>query len=101
MFTAGDELHARFSAHQIRAGYALKGETLDADGEASMNALFDLFDDETLSADFDLEPGEMQFVDNLVLGHARTDFEDFPEPNRRRHLIRLWLRDHGRRAYPG
>ncbi len=101
VFTAGSELHARFSAHQIRGGYALKGESLDDEGAASMAALLDLFDDETLSADFDLEPGQLQFVDNRVLGHSRTQFADFPEPNRRRHLVRLWLRDGGRRAYAG
>ena len=61
----------------------------------------DLFDDDTLSADFDLEPGQLQFVDNRVLGHARTQFADHPEPERRRHLVRLWLRDHGSRAYTG
>jgi len=32
---------------------------------------------------------------------SRTEFEDHPEPDRRRHLVRLWLRDHGRRAYTG
>jgi hypothetical protein len=97
----GNELRARFSAHQIRGGYALKGEPLDTDGAAAMTALLDLFDDESLSADFDLEPGQLQFVDNRVLGHARTDFGDHPDPNHRRHLVRLWLRDHGRRAYAG
>ena len=101
VFIASDELHARFSAHQIRGGYALRGETLDEEGAAAMAALLDLFDDEALSANFDLEPGQLQFVDNRVLGHARTEFDDFPEPERRRHLVRLWLRDHGRRAYPG
>jgi hypothetical protein len=101
VFAAGDELHARFSAHQIRGGYALKGEELDEEGAAAVAALLQLFDDEALSADFDLEPGQLQFVDNRVLGHARTGFVDFPEPERRRHLVRLWLRDHGRRAYPG
>jgi hypothetical protein len=101
VFSGGDELHARFSAHQIRGGYALKSEPLDNEGAAAMEALLELFDDETLSADFDLEPGQLQFVDNRVLGHARTEFADFPEPNRRRHLVRLWLRDHGRRAYAG
>src|SRR5579864_7596566 len=101
VFAAGGELHARFSAHQIRGGYALKGEELDEEGAAAMAALLQSFDDEALSADFDLEPGQLQFVDNRVLGHARTEFADFPEPERRRHLVRLWLRDHGRRAYPG
>lgn len=101
IFTNGHELRARFSAHQIRSGYALKGEPVDEEGAAALAALLELFDDDAVSADFDLEPGQVQFVDNRVLGHARTEFEDFPEPDRRRHLIRLWLRDHGRRAYPG
>jgi hypothetical protein len=102
VFTENDgEAQARFSAHQIRGGYALRGEELDNEGAAALAALLDLFEDEKLSADFDLEPGQMQFVDNRVLGHARTEFEDFPEPEHRRHLVRLWLRDHGRRAYAG
>jgi hypothetical protein len=101
VFTSGAELRVRYSTHQIRGGYALKGEPLDNEGAAALGALFELFDDESLSADFDLEPGQMQFVDNRVLGHSRSEFEDFPEPERRRHLVRLWLRDHGRRAYTG
>ena len=101
VFTAGGELRARFSAHQIRGGYALAEEPLDEEGGAALAALLDVFEDTALSADFDLEPGQLQFVDNRVLGHARTEFADFPEPERRRHLVRLWLRDHGRRAYAG
>jgi alpha-ketoglutarate-dependent taurine dioxygenase len=60
-----------------------------------------MFEDETLSVDFDLEPGQMQFVDNRALGHSRTAFLDYAEPAQKRHLVRLWLRDRGRRAYPG
>jgi hypothetical protein len=101
VFTGGGGLTARFSAHQIRGGYALCDEPIDNEGAAALAALLDLFEDADLSADFDLAPGQMQFVDNRVLGHARTEFEDFPEPERRRHLVRLWLRDHGRRAYAG
>ena len=102
VFTEDDgEVQARFSAHQIRGGYALRGEPIDNEGAAALGALLDLFEEEDLSADFDLAPGQMQFVDNRVLGHARTEFEDFPEPERRRYLVRLWLRDHGRRAYAG
>jgi hypothetical protein len=97
----GGKMQTRFSAHQIRGGYALRAEPLDNEGAAALAALLDLFDEEDLSADFDLQPGQMQFVDNRVIGHARTEFEDFPEPERRRHLVRLWLRDHGRRAYAG
>jgi Taurine catabolism dioxygenase TauD, TfdA family len=101
VFTIDRELRARFSAHQIPAGYALRGEPVDNEGAEALAAVLDIFDDESLSADFDLEPGQIQFVDNRALGHSRTAFEDFPEPGQRRHLVRLWLRDHGRRAYTG
>jgi hypothetical protein len=39
----------------------------------------------------DFQPGDIQFLHNHVMVHSRTDFEDFPEPERRRHLLRLWL----------
>lgn len=37
------------------------------------------------------EPGDMQFLNNHLTLHTRTAFEDFPETERRRHLLRLWL----------
>jgi hypothetical protein len=39
----------------------------------------------------DLRPGDLQFLNNHVILHSRTAYEDHPEPERRRHLIRLWL----------
>lgn len=101
VFEAGSEIKARFSVHQINSGYALRGEPLDAAGEAAVSTMLDLFEEDALSIDFDLEPGQLQFVDNRALGHSRTAFVDHPEPDARRHLVRLWLRDGGRRAYPG
>ena len=46
-------------------------------------------DDVKLS--FTMEPGEAIFFNNCVLLHNRTAFEDAPEPDRKRHLLRLWL----------
>ena len=37
------------------------------------------------------EPGDMQFMNNHVMWHSRTEFEDYEEDDRRRHLIRMWL----------
>lgn len=101
VFEAAAEVRARFSAHQIRGGYALSEASLDEAGAAAMATMLDIFEDESLSPDFDLEPGQLQFVHNRTLGHSRTAFEDHPDPDRRRHLVRLWLRDAGRRAYTG
>lgn len=38
-----------------------------------------------------LQPGDMQFVYNHSLLHDRTGFTDWPEAEKRRHLLRLWL----------
>jgi len=55
----------------------------------------DLFDDLTndpaLHFSMQLEQGDIQFVYNHALLHDRTGFEDWPELEKRRHLLRLWL----------
>jgi hypothetical protein len=38
-----------------------------------------------------LEPGDMQFINNLTTLHARTEFEDFEQDDKKRHLLRLWV----------
>ena len=47
--------------------------------------------DEAFHVEIDFQPGDIQLVNNHVLLHDRTAFEDWPEPARRRHLLRLWL----------
>ena len=101
VFEPGEELRSRFSVHQIKGGYAMKGEPLDNEGAAAVAATLEIFEEPGVAIDFEFAPGEIQFVDNRTLGHSRTEFEDWAEPERRRHLVRLWLRDHGRRAYTG
>jgi hypothetical protein len=44
-----------------------------------------------LVLDMAFQAGDMQFLDNYKILHARTDYEDWPEPERRRDLLRLWL----------
>src|SRR5262245_55725182 len=55
----------------------------------------DLFDalanDPQLHMHMAFEPGDVQLVHNHTVLHDRTAFVDWPEPERRRHLLRLWL----------
>jgi hypothetical protein len=52
--------------------------------------------------DMDFRPGDIQVLHNHVTLHTRTAFKDWPEPERKRHLIRLWLTDwDGRPLKPG
>jgi hypothetical protein len=97
----GDRLSARLSLHQIRGGYAMRGETMDNETAAAVEAIKDVFADPSLQYDFYLQAGDMQFVANREIGHARTEFHDYAEMERRRLLIRLWLRDEGAQGYMG
>jgi len=45
------------------------------------------------AADIEFKKGDIQFLANHVTLHSRRSFEDWPEKHRRRHLLRLWLRD--------
>jgi hypothetical protein len=64
----------------------------------------DLFDalcnDPALHFLMRLEHGDVQLVHNQALLHDRTDFTDWPEPERRRHLLRLWLAPADARPLP-
>ncbi|KAF1984124.1 taurine catabolism dioxygenase TauD [Aulographum hederae CBS 113979] len=44
-----------------------------------------------LSLHMILAPGDIQFLSNTHVLHARTEYKDFPPPAPRRHLMRLWL----------
>jgi Taurine catabolism dioxygenase TauD, TfdA family len=58
---------------------------------AAMDLLDRLNDDPRFVLTMDLRAGDMQFLNNHVVMHSRTAYQDHPEPERRRHLIRLWL----------
>ena len=65
-----------------------------------------LFDEITvepgMAIEMDFRPGDIQWLSNYAALHSRTEFHDFPEPQRRRHLLRLWLsRSVGRPITPG
>jgi hypothetical protein len=57
----------------------------------AMDLLDTLAEDPKFHLDMTLCPGDVQFVCNHFLLHSRTSFDDYPELEKRRHLLRLWL----------
>ncbi len=57
----------------------------------ALQAIDRLAGDPAFCLDMMLEPGDMVFLNSHTTYHARTEFEDHPEPERKRHLLRLWL----------
>ena len=60
----------------------------------------ELANDPELHFSMQLQPGDMQFVYNHSQLHDRTGFTDWPDPDKRRHLLRLWLSPQGDRSLP-
>jgi len=71
--------------------------------ELQIEAL-DLFDslanDVSLHLFMEFQPGDIQIVHNHTILHDRTAFQDWPEPERKRHLMRLWLAPPNARPLP-
>jgi len=71
---------------------------------ATQIAAHDLADsiaeDQDTRLDMAFEPGDVQILHNHQILHARADYEDWPEIERRRHLLRLWLSPDDGRPLP-
>jgi len=67
----------------------------------ALDLLDQLANDPNLNLMMEFEPGDIQLVHNHTILHDRTAFQDFPEPERKRHLLRLWLAPSGARRLPG
>lgn len=58
---------------------------------ATLEALEATANDPALYLDMEFRPGDIQLLKNSVILHKRTEYEDWDEPERKRHLLRLWL----------
>lgn len=96
-----DQLVCRLSYRQVVNGYQLAGIELDEESRQAVTTLEAVMNEPQWAREFFFEPGQIQILDNKRCGHRRTAIVDYPEPERKRHLIRLWLRDSGRRTYNG
>lgn len=79
-------IRERIDSAYRKMGTPLTGIELDA-----LDYIAQLANTERLYLDMDLLPGDMQFLNNYTILHARTAFEDGDGSDQKRHLLRLWL----------
>jgi alpha-ketoglutarate-dependent taurine dioxygenase len=88
----GEKLLCRYLRYWIEVGHEKAGQPLTAEQVRALDVFDRVLTDPALRAEFPLKPGDMYFINNRWILHNRTAFEDHPEPERKRHLVRLWLR---------
>ena len=74
------------SAQRFETAPRLSAQQLEA-----LDLLDNIVNEPDMHLRMRLQPGDMQFVYNHSLLHDRTGFTDWPEAEKRRHLLRLWL----------
>ncbi|SAL02909.1 Taurine catabolism dioxygenase TauD, TfdA family [Caballeronia calidae] len=97
----GGRMVCRLSHRHVIAGYEMADRDMDEETRDALQTLEAVMLEPQWTRDFFFEPGQIQIVDNQRCGHRRTQFVDFDEEDRKRHLVRLWLRDAHRRFYNG
>ena len=73
---------------------------LSSEDIEALDMFADLAGDPELRLDMTFMPGDIQLLHNHTILHARTGYEDWPEVERKRHLLRLWLSPPGARPLP-
>lgn len=101
IFEYDGELKSRYTHFTVPAGYQSAGVPFEGESREAFEAMSRIVDDPELYCSFVIEPGQLQVVNNRSFGHGRTAYEDAEDKSRRRHLLRLWHRDWGRRRYCG
>ncbi|MBI0575892.1 TauD/TfdA family dioxygenase [Neobacillus cucumis] len=85
------KLSCRYNRGYVESAQAKTGIYLSKAEMEAYDLIDSLLHDENMHFNMMLEPGDMQFVNNYTVLHSRTVYEDYEEPERKRHLLRLWL----------
>jgi hypothetical protein len=85
-------LCSKWNGNRLRMAQRLKGvPQLTPERWRALETLDSVLRRPDLMYEMYLQPGDVQILNNHVTLHSRTEFEDFPEPDRKRTLFRLWL----------
>ena len=84
--------YIELASHEAKPLSDVEREALEYVDQLSMNPDNGLF--------LELEPGEAVVMNNYVILHGRTAYEDAPSAQGKRHLMRLWIVPDPPRAVP-
>ena len=87
----GEEPLFRYLRYWIEAGHRKAEVPLQGESLRALDRLDETLRRPDLHAEFSLRAGDILWLNNRWLLHSRTGFQDHDEPERKRHLVRLWL----------
>ena len=88
-----DQLHFAYAGWYIRGAQGLPGvPPLTPEQHELLDLIDEIAEDPAFHLSVDCRPGDIQLLRNSTILHSREAYLDHPEPERKRHLLRLWLR---------
>jgi Taurine catabolism dioxygenase TauD, TfdA family len=87
----GDEVSCHFLAGYARRAEENGDATLTPREREALAEVERLAGSDRFYLDMDFADGDIQFLNNRLVFHGRTQYVDRPAFDERRHLLRLWL----------
>jgi Taurine catabolism dioxygenase TauD, TfdA family len=92
VFAYDGRLAVRYLRYYITKGHEVVGAPLTSEDTEPLDYLDEVMRRPGMPVTFGMERGDMQFVNNVFILHSRAEYKDHPEPERKRHYMRLWLK---------
>jgi hypothetical protein len=93
VFSFDGRLSVRYLRFYITKGQEWKGEPLTGEDLEALEVFEEVMRRPEVPVMVPIERGDLQIISNAFLLHSRTSYQDYPEPERKRHYLRLWLAD--------
>ena len=82
----------RYLRNYIDSGHKIQNKPLTDKQESSLKLLDEILSEENIVVSYDLKKFDMTFFNNHRVVHGRTSFEDFEEKEKKRLMIRAWIK---------
>ena len=94
IFTYNDnQLKCRYLRNYINDGHKIQNTPLSNEQNEALDIFDKIIHDENLAVSYNLKPNDMVFFNNNRVIHGRTSFEDFEDIEKKRLMLRTWIKD--------
>jgi len=89
----GNQLKLRYLRDYINDGQKIQDKPLSKEQNEALDCFDKIIHDENLAVSYELKQYDMVFLNNGRVMHGRTSFEDFEDVEKKRLMIRTWIKD--------
>jgi len=89
----GNQLKCRYLRDYLNDGHKIQNIPLSKEQNEALDIFDKIIHDENLAITYDLQQNDMVFFNNDRVMHGRTSFEDFEDIEKKRLMVRAWIKD--------